>query len=326
MNVLLRSPNWLGDAVIALPAVRALRDRLPSGSRLTILTPSKIAALWELIPDIDNVLAVDPNIVITADTLRPHAFDTALLFPNSLRTALEAWLAGIPRRIGFPGHHRRWFLTDTLSRHSRADGLRHQSLDYLDLVATLLADHAAFKNRKSEIGNFPPLPTSLLPAPSSVSYLVLCPGAEYGPAKRWPAGHFAAAANRIAAQRSLEVILLGAEGDRPACTEVAHSLTVPHRNLAGETSLRDFLAWLAHADYILCNDSGAMHVAALFGRPGTALFGSTEPCLTGPITNSITVVREHVPCSPCFLRECPIDFRCMHAISVDRVTTAALDH
>jgi heptosyltransferase-2 len=165
----------------------------------------------------------------------------------------------------------------------------------------------------------------LLPAPSQAPCLALCPGAEYGPAKRWPAERFAAAANRIAAARGLgEVILLGAEGDRPACMEVARNLTIPHRNLAGQTPLHEFLAWLAHAGFVLCNDSGAMHVAALFGRPGVAVFGSTEQRLTGPITDSIRVVREHAPCSPCFLRECPIDFRCMTAVTTDHVVAAAL--
>jgi len=332
MNLLLRSPNWLGDAVIALPAVQALQRSLPQGSRISVLTPGKLADFWKIIPGIEHVLSVDPNLWITADSLKPHHFDTALIFPNSLRTAVEPWLAGIPRRIGFKGHQRRWFLTDVVPKYSRAQGLRHQSRDYLDLAATLLGNPKSqdpnpkeIQNPKSKIQNFVPLqPSSAIPRPSSSAYLAVCPGAEYGPAKRWPAERFAAAANGIAIEKNLEVILLGAEGDRAACHEVARSLTVPHRNRAGETSLQEFLASLAHADYVLCNDSGAMHVAALFGRPGAAVFGSTEPRLTGPITDSIAVVREHVPCSPCFLRECPIDFRCMTSVTVDHVLQAAL--
>jgi heptosyltransferase II len=325
MNLLLRSPNWLGDAVIGLPTMQALQRSLPQDSRISVLTPGKLADFWKIVPGIEHVLPVDPNLWITADSLKPHSFDTALIFPNSLRTAAEPWLAGIPRRIGFKGHQRRWLLTDIVPKYSRARGLRHQSLDYLDLAATLLGNPNEIENRKSKIENFVPLlPSSAIPRPSSSAYLALCPGAEYGPAKRWPPERFAAAANRIAKEKSLEVVLLGAEGDRNACHEVARSLTVPHRNLAGETSLKEFLASLAHADYVLCNDSGAMHVAALFGRPGAAIFGSTEPRLTGPITDSIAVIREHVPCSPCFLRECPIDFRCMNAVTVDHVLQAAL--
>lgn len=318
MNLLLRSTNWLGDAVMGVPAVQTLRAALPGGSRLSVLAPAKLADFWRILPGIDAVIPVDPNLWITADSLRPHGFDTALIFPNSLRTALEPWLADIPRRIGFKGHHRSCLLTEHVPRHSRAEGLRHQSLDYLDLVHAV-----ALQNPKSTIHNFQALPSSLLPAPSSVPYLALCPGAEYGPAKRWPAARFAAAANALLRLHGWdEVVLLGAEGDRAVCAEVARGLEVPHRNLAGETALRDFMAWLAHAAYVLCNDSGAMHVAALFGRPGAALFGSTEHRLTGPVTGSIRVVREHAPCSPCFLRECPIDFRCMTAVTVEHVLGA----
>lgn len=318
MNLLLRSPNWLGDAVITLPAVQALQRSFPQGSRISVLAPGKLADFWKIIPGIEHVLHVDPNLWITADSLKPHHFDAALIFPNSLRTAAEPWLAGIPRRIGFKGHQRRWLLTDIVPKYSRAQGLRHQSRDCLDLAATLLGNPKSQDPNPNEIQNFIPLsPSSFLSSPSSVPYLAVCPGAEYGPAKRWPAERFAVAANRIAMEKNLGLVLLGAEGDRAACQEVARSLTVSHRNLAGETSLQEFLAALAHADYVLCNDSGAMHVAALFGRPGAAIFGSTEPRLTGPITDSIAVIREHVPCSPCFLRECPIDFRCMNAVTVE---------
>lgn len=320
MNLLLRSPNWLGDAVIGLPAVQALRKGLPGGSRISVLTPGKLADFWKIIPGIDAVVPTDPNIWITADTLRSLHFDTALVFPNSLRTGFEPWLAGIPRRIGFKGHQRKWLLTDVVPKYNRARGLRHQAWDYLDLAATLLGNSKSQDPNPKEIPDFSPIPASTVHHPRSSSpYLALCPGAEYGPAKRWPADRFAAAANRIARDRGLEVILLGAEGDRPACMEVSRSLDVPHRNLAGETTLGGFLAWLAHASFVLCNDSGAMHVAALFGRPGAAVFGSTEPRLTGPITHSVAVVRQHVPCSPCFLRECPIDFRCMNGVNVDHV-------
>jgi len=327
MNLLLRSPNWLGDAVIGLPAVQALRGKLPAGSRLSVLTPAKLADFWKVIPGIDAVIPTDPNLWITADAVRSFHFDAALIFPNSLRTGLEPWLAGIPRRIGFKGHQRKWFLTDTVPKYSRARGLRHQAWDYLDLAATLLGKTKSQDPNPKDIPDFSPVsPSSVIRPPSSTPYLALCPGAEYGPAKRWPATRFAAAANRIARDRGLEVILLGAEGDRPACLEVARSLDIPHRNLAGETTLAGFLAWLAHAAFVLCNDSGAMHVAALFGRPGAAVFGSTEPRLTGPITDSIAVVREHVPCSPCFLRECPIDFRCMNGVTVDHVIPSSSPH
>lgn len=322
MNLVVRSSNWLGDAVISVPAVRALRRGLPPGSRLSILTPAKTAALWHCIDGVDAVLEVDDNPAITADLLRAHRFDAALLFPNSLRTALEPWLARIPRRIGFPGHHRAWLLTDRVARPSRSSGLRHQMEDYLDLAAHLPGGLPLAALRRESLLAPQPCP---LPRPSPGRWLAVCPGAEYGPAKRWPAERFAAVAQPLAAAHDWDIVLLGAEGDRPACAAVARHLSRPALNLAGATTLREFLAWLGHAESVLCNDSGAMHVAALFGRPGAAVFGSTEPRLTGPITPSVRVLREHVPCSPCFLRHCPIDFRCMTAVTVDRVVAAATD-
>ncbi|MDX6765350.1 MAG: hypothetical protein SFU85_01020 [Candidatus Methylacidiphilales bacterium] len=156
MNLLLRSPNWLGDAVIGLPAVQALQHKLPPGSRFSVLTPGKLADFWKIVPGIDHVLTVDPNLWITADSLRPFHFDTALIFPNSLRTAAEPWLARIPRRIGFKGHQRRWLLTDVVPKYNRAQGLRHQSLDYLDLVSTLLKASNPISNQQSAIS--PPCP------------------------------------------------------------------------------------------------------------------------------------------------------------------------
>jgi len=319
MNLVVRSSNWLGDAVISVPAIRALSRGLPAGSRLSVLTPPKLAALWSCIQGIDAVLMVDENPAITADTLKAGAFDAALVFPNSLRTALEPWLAGIPRRTGFAGHRRSWLLTDRVPRHSRAAGLRHQMEDYLDLAGHIPGGlHGRALDRRVLLAPEP----CVLPRPDPGRWLAVCPGAEYGPAKRWPAGRFAAAAHAAATTRGCCIVLLGAEGDRPACAEAARALGGGVRNLAGATSLAEFLAWLGHAEAVLCNDSGAMHVAALFGRPGAAVFGSTEPRLTGPITPSVRVFREHVPCSPCFLRECPIDFRCMAAVEPGPVAAA----
>lgn len=320
MRLVVRSPNWLGDAVMAVPALTALRRGLGPDARLDVLAPASIAPLWNTVKAVNHVLPVDPNIEITAATLRPNSYQAALLFPNSLRAALEVWRAGIPRRVGFAGHHRRAFLTDVVPGHDRRTGIRHQTLDGLDLAAHVpggLPEVAC-----AGLFPFPPIPCPL-PRPSPGSWLALCPGAEYGPAKRWHAPRFAETANTLAQANGWEVILLGAAGDAASCAAVTRHLRVPHRNLAGATTLTEFLAWLGHAAHVLCNDSGAMHVAALYGRPGAAIFGSTEPRLTGPITSAIRVVRQHVPCAPCFLRQCPIDFRCMDAVTVAHVLAPA---
>jgi heptosyltransferase II len=321
-KILLRSPNWLGDAVMVLPAVQFLLAHACSNTHVSVLTPAKLADFWKLVPGLHSILIVDDNIAITADNLKPHAFDSAILFPNSLRSALEPWLAGIPKRYGYPGHNRRWLLTETLHKPSRTQGYRHQKHDYLDLVQALLS----LSNLKSQISTVDtPLPKTS-PSPLKTPYLVVCPGAEYGSAKRWLVERYAAVAKELISRHQLHLIILGSTTDIPVSQTLTSHLSLPtaaYTNLTGQTSLAEFLNLIAHATLVLCNDSGSMHVAAAFGTKAVALFGSTEPKLTGPISNSVTVLRHHVPCSPCFLRECPIDFRCMKAITAEDVTSAS---
>jgi len=312
-RLLIRSPNWLGDAIMSLPALQRLQA---AGYRLSVLCPPKLNAFWTRVTDVEDILPADENPAITASALRPHHFDAAIIYPNSLRTGLEIWLAGIPIRIGYSGHSRRWLLTHPVEKTSRQQW-RHHAYHYLDLIET---SHLTTEDSRLSLR---PLPQPDPPTSMRGSYLAVCPGAEYGPAKRWPPERFAEAANQIARKQTLEIVLLGSSGDRPACEAVASHLPRA-RNLSGRTSLGEFMAWIAHASVVLCNDSGAMHIAAAYDRPGVAIFGSTEPAWTGPLRPSIQPVRHHVPCSPCFLRECPIDFRCMTAVTTAKVVKAAI--
>jgi heptosyltransferase-2 len=297
---------------MSLPAVQELKAE---GYRISILCPPKLEAFWSMVPGMDAILFSDENPAITAADLRPHHFDAAIIYPHSLRTALEAWLARIPIRIGYKGHNRRWMLTHVGEKPAH-EGWRHHAYHYLDLLSgTGLIEEP----KRLTIDPLPqPAPVDRETAP----YLALCPGAEYGPAKRWQPERFAETANRLAQEHSLEIILLGSPGDQPAC-EAIEPLLTKSRNLAGRTTMEEFMGWIAHATFVLCNDSGSMHLAAAFNRPGAAIFGSTEPAWTGPLSDSIQPVREHVPCSPCFLRECPLDFRCMEAVTTEKVLAAA---
>ncbi len=319
-RIVIRSPNWLGDVVMTLPAINALRRAVPA-ARLTVLAAPKIAPLWERITAVDSVLRTDPNLIITADALKEHRFDAALILPNSLRTGLEPWLAGIPVRVGFTGPAlRRHLLTHSARRLDRTRGWRHQSLDYFELLKTAAVESDESSSFALPEGFVFASPLSPHPRP----YLAVCPGAEYGPAKRWPAEHFAATAAELCRRHGYDIVLLGADGDRPVAELTAgriggSGVAAGVLNLAGETTLDQFIDWLAHASSVLSNDSGAMHLAALFGRPGAVVFGSTEPRLTGPITPSLRVYRHHVPCGPCFLRHCPRDFRCMTSITPEDV-------
>jgi heptosyltransferase-2 len=312
--LVVRSPNWLGDAVMALPAVRNLKTLL-GNDPLTVAAPEKLAALWQACPFVDRVIPLpEPrNIRAVSAQLREGKFGTAVLLPNSPRSALEAFLARIPKRFGYARGFRGLLLTRTVPVPPR-DPLRlHQKFYYLDLVATLGGPGD---------DSLPKLRHGYRAALDSPPLVALCPGAEYGPAKRWPLENYVAVAQQLAEKWAARLVILGAPGDAAIAAELAAQVPGAE-NRAGQTSLADFMTVLESSRLVICNDSGAMHLASALGVPTVAIFGSTEPALTGPLGSRTTVLRHHVPCSPCFRRECPIDFACMHSIKPDRVIDAA---
>ena len=241
------------------------------------------------------------------------AFDVAILFPSSLRAALEVWFAGIPRRVGFPGHNRRWLLNQIVAEEQRWGPIQHQVYRYLRMARELGGPQALPEVRKF----LPRLKTNGAPAK-----LGLCPGAEYGPAKRWLPERFAEVALAIAQQRPVQWILFGTPADQERGAAIEAALGAHCVNRIGRTTLEELAAELAECALLLTNDTGTMHLATLLGVPVVAVFGSTEPRLTGPLGSGHRIIRHQVECSPCFLRECPIDFRCMNAISVEEVVAA----
>lgn len=312
--LVVRSPNWLGDAVMALPAVRNLKTMLVRDP-ITVAAPEKLAALWEACPFVDRVIALmEPkNLWTTAHQLRTEKFGSAVLLPNSLRSAAEVMLAGIPQRIGYAKGGRRWLLTKAVPIPERNPVRLHQRFYYLDLVAALGGPSDA---SIPELKKQPVAPFS-----DGLMTVAICPGAEYGPAKRWPVENFLAVARHFIAKHKARIVLLGAAGDVSLAAELAAKLPEVG-NLVGKTSLTEFMAALASAQLVFCNDSGAMHVASVLGMPTVAIFGSTEPQLTGPLGAATRVLRHHVPCSPCFLRECPIDFGCMKGVTPEMTIAA----
>jgi heptosyltransferase-2 len=235
------------------------------------------------------------------------------LFPNSLRSALEVYLAGVPRRAGRRGHRRAWLLNQFLDEKKREDlSPRHQVFDYLQMAAAIGADVST------------PMEPLANPARVSARRIGICPGAEYGPAKRWLPERFAEVAQRVSAQRDCEWMLLGVKKDREIGAHIAAVLDGRCVDLIGKTTLGELIERLRECRLLLTNDTGTMHLAAHLGVPTVAIFGSTEPALTGPLGSNHRVIRHHVECSPCFLRECPIDVRCMKVVSVEEVTEAVL--
>lgn len=299
-RLLIRSSNWLGDAVMGIPAAEACKVGRPD-VHLTVLAPEKLAPLWRRVPAVDDVIALRPGESPRQLARRIHKeFDAAILFPNSLRSALEARALRVPRIAGYPGHWRRRLLNQI--PHFAPDSGGHQANRFLRLVehcgAIVPADGATFSRKTTQ-------------PPGRPLRIGVCPGAEYGPAKRWPADRFAAAMADFHSSTPAEWIIFGVAGDAPVAEAIVNGCGFPVQNLAGRTTLDQLMDTLSSCDALLTNDTGTMHLAAFLGVPTVAIFGSTEPALTSPLGDFHRVIRHKVECSPCFLRECPIDFRCM---------------
>jgi lipopolysaccharide heptosyltransferase II len=314
-RILIRSSNWLGDATMSVPALRAIKNGRPD-VRVTIAAPDKIAPMWKLISEVDAIIPLSEGslLPVVRQLRQQMPFDVAILFPNSLRVALETWLSGIPRRVGYRGHWRSWLVNQIVRDQRKPGPPEHHSLRFLRIARECGAEASNVEvpdlNQASNIKH--------------QTLIGLCPGAEYGAAKRWLPERFAEAAAKITAQSSTQWILLGTKNDAAIGEQIAAAIGDHCVNRIGQTTLDQLIDELRQCRLLLTNDTGTMHLAALLGVPVVAVFGSTEPRLTAPLGNGHIILRHHVECSPCFLRECPIDFRCMKAISADEVAHAVL--
>lgn len=318
-RILIRSSNWLGDAIMSVPAVRAIKNGRPD-AHVTIAAPAKIAPVWKLVPEVDAILPLASNSLFAAvGSIRGRlGFDVAILFPNSLRVALEALLSGVRRRVGYRGHSRSWLLNQVIPEQPPPRRLEHQSVRYLRIAQICGAGDSQQPTANIQI--------AASNQPSAINYqplkVGLCPGAEYGPAKRWLPERFAEAAVRVAAQAPVEWVLFGTPKEAEIGEQIAAGLGGSCVNRIGQTTLDQLILALRECRLLLTNDTGTMHLASLLGVPVVAIFGSTEPGLTGPLGDHHIVLRHHVECSPCFLRKCPIDFRCMKAVEIQEVVDA----
>ncbi len=325
-RILVREVNWVGDAVLTLPALEALDGRFPL-AEITLMARAWVGGLFAGHPAIDRIIEYRTEDAHRgfrgrwrlAAELKQGRFDLAVLFPNSMDAALIPWLAGIPRRVGYPADGRRWLLTHPVS--SRAAAGRHQVERYLAIVRALGGDGTPTlrlpvaeeaRRRRGELLRQHGI--------SAADLLVaLNPGSIYGSAKRWPADRFAAVADGLVESRGATILLVGSEGERPVLDMVAAHMRRPAVNLGGRTDLLTLVGLLERVRLLVSNDTGAMHVAVAVGTPVLAIFGPTDAVATGPLGRRARVVRVPVPCSPCLLRECPIDHRCMTGVVVAQV-------
>jgi lipopolysaccharide heptosyltransferase II len=337
-KVLVRATNWLGDAVMSLPAVRAIRQVFPQ-ARLAVVARPWVADLYAGETAIDEVIVYRAHQGLGAKRefaarLREQRFECAILLQNAFDAALMAWMARIHVRIGYNRDARGLLLTRAVPVPEPGEIPRHERFYYLELLRRAgLIDRQDYVHwgvpgvRLEGIETARDAGTRRLAALGIAGDVVgISPGAAYGNAKRWLPERFAETAARLCSAPACPVLVFGSAAERALCGEVAgrlQRLRVDARNLAGETSLREFIELAAACRLFLTNDSGAMHVASALGVPTVAVFGATDDTTTGPTGPLARVVREHAECSPCLLRECPIDHRCMTRVEVARVTAAA---
>jgi heptosyltransferase-2 len=316
-RLVIRAPNWLGDAVMALPAMGAVRAAFPA-TTITIAAVASVAPLFEEL----TAAGQDEILVVARETetasLRGGQFDTALLLPNSFRVAWAARRAGIPERWGYAGGFRASMLTKAVPRPA---GRVHQSTYYADLVRGLGIAVSEPVPRVSVHPHTAARAEAALRAHGvTVGPIVgFAPGAAYGHAKRWPPNRVAEVIARLSGAGATSV-LVGAAGDRDAAREIESSLPGDARvvDLIGRTDLRLLAGVLAKCDAFVSNDSGGMHLAAALGVPVTAIFGPTDDRVTAPLGDQDVLIHP-VFCRPCMLRDCPIDHRCMKGITPDAV-------
>ena len=317
-NILIRATNWVGDAVMSLPALRAVRERY-STARISVLAKPWVADLYGREKFIDEIILYNGQSPWqTGRQLRRRGFDCAILLQNAFEAAWIAWLARIPARIGYKRDGRQLLLTRALDVPKPGEIPRHERFYYLELLrrAGLIDSLPACEAIRLQRGA----------TPNGRPVIGISPGAAYGTAKRWPPERFADAAGTLAVARGASIALFGSKTERELCQEVAERMT-GHQvvNYAGQTTLAQFIDLASGCELFLTNDSGSMHIASALGVPTVAIFGATDDTTTGPTGRNARVVRQAVDCSPCLLRQCPIDHRCMTGVSAERVVKEALE-
>jgi heptosyltransferase-2 len=336
VKILIRATNWVGDAIMVLPSLRAVRKRFPD-AEIAIVTRPYVADIYRDQEMCNQIIPYDPKSMHAgfsgreqlAAELRTQKFDVALLLQNAFDAAWLAWRAKIPERIGYARDGRSFLLTKAVTLPRPGEIPAHEKFYYLELLRragwldavqdqTFIELHVPEEKRRSA-DEF--LRNS--GARSGALRLAIGAGASYGSAKCWPPSRFADVANRLQSEADADIILFGTAAETSVSTAISAEMLRRPIDLTGKTAIVDLPALLSQCHLFIGNDSGAMHVAAAVGLPVVAVFGPTDPGGTSPVTPRCSIVQQKPYCSPCFLRRCPTDHRCMTAITADVVTAAA---
>ncbi|MEJ2200835.1 MAG: lipopolysaccharide heptosyltransferase II [Desulfuromonadaceae bacterium] len=325
-RIMVRSTNWLGDAVMTTPALSVLRQHFPAAEIVLVANPL-VAQLFSYHPCCDRVLVYDRKgedagpggFIRFATELRRQRFDLAILLQNAIEAAILTTLAGIPRRAGYRTDGRGLLLSHGVPVGAAEKELHHtdyyvRMLKNLGISGSpgglLLACTEAEQDRARQLLG-------------AANWIAINPGAAYGSAKRWLPERFAEVGDRLAARYGVRILLTGGPAEEEIGRDIEQAMSCAPLNLIGRTGVRELMALLASCRLMVTNDSGPMHVAAAFGVPLVAVFGSTDHRTTSPLSDRARIVRKDMDCAPCLLRQCPTDHRCMEAIAVEDVLAAA---
>jgi len=340
-NILVRVPNWIGDAVMCLPALMDMRECFAQAD-ITVLARPTIADLLREQCGIKDVMVYEHRaehqgpfgLLRLSWVVRKRAFDMAVLFQNAFEAALLAFLSSIPTRIGYATDGRGWLLSHPVPLPPQQ--ALHQIRYYQQLVQGITQvpsqeqnpkfvvrtnDQSLFQKRFAEVVSL-----------SNTLLVGINPGSVYGSAKRWLSERFAEVGDRLVEQihekypefSSVRCVLIGGKGEEALGMEIANQMHTKPIVLSGQTTIQELMNVLTNCTVLVTNDTGPMHLAQALGVPVVAIFGSTDPESTGPVGEESCVIREQVRCSPCLLRSCPIDHRCMTNISTDQIVRTVM--
>jgi heptosyltransferase II len=334
-RILVIAPNWIGDAVMSQPLLAAIKVSYPN-SVIDVLATPWVAPVYRACSEVAELIEADLRHGqlqwglrrTLAAQIKQRDYASCYVLPNSFKSALIPWLANIPVRIGYQGELRRFLLTET-----KANSPKTQRIPMVEHYANLCGPSRT-TDAAIRLPHLSPTASALEAAHTRLqaagiqtdALVVLCPGAEYGPSKRWPAAHFAALAQSILkAKPSASVVLLGSPSDRAIGDAIVSAADSTGRifNWCGATSLDEAIAIIRMCSNMVSNDSGLMHIGAALEIPQVAIFGSSDPNHTPPNSAKAIIISLHLPCSPCHQRECPLGhLNCLNQISADQAFAA----
>ncbi len=332
-EILVYGPNWIGDAIMSIPALKAIKKSFPD-SFLHVLAVPWVKDIYDLSGIPDNIICYDrrlehrglKGIARLTAKIKQLNISTAIILPNSWRSALIPWIARIPIRVGLSVRYREYFFFSHSSKPEKDFKSRHQVFYYLNIVKILCPEIDKYEKEVTKTPLF--LPDAEKPVLAELArrfglnlnkpWLALAPGAQYGDAKLWWPENFSQVARRVAKEFGAQVVIFGSDADTAVARQIATNADTDFIILTGKTSLKEAIVLLGNCRALLTNDSGLMHVGAAIGVPLVAIFGSTDPVHTGPFgdpTKTI-VLESKVDCHPCLKPECPHGHkRCMTEIS-----------